>query len=498
MIPIKSLYMLSALWIFSCAQLAAGQSLPIDPTVASTLILSTNKCADDNKFNGAVAELLSLPKDTLGLNTFIGLCYANHHDYINAEKYYEKAAKTDPSSASSNYIQLSQMYTGGRLPTNYVRAVRYAFTAIAASKTPSQKSAADNNLKSIIEIKGVVDEIKAKMEKNDPEALFVGGLVLISSNPSVGLGLIEKSAGLGYIDAQDNLASLYLKGVIVPQDYAQAASWFRKAADEGDAAAQDGLGLLYNGGLGVPQDHVQAASWYRKAAEQGYADAQYNLGVMYKYGQGVPQDYAQAVSWYRKAAEQGDADAQFNLGNMYNNGQGVPQDYAQAVSWYRKAAEQGNADAQNNLGNRYDNGQGVPQDAVIAYALYNLSAAKDPSKDNPATSNRPSLASKMTEAQIEQAQQLTQRMQTIGVLKAIDFMPKRRPTSLSHRPDASQNTNSPWPARPAKVPGQTTCNTRCLNGSCWRTYDNGRHVHFNVAPSIDPFSGNMTFNPPSC
>ena len=65
---------------------------------------------------------------------------------------------------------------------------------------------------------------------------------------------------------------------------------------------------MYFKGQGVPQDYAAAVSWYRKAAEQGNASAQYNLGVMYDNGQGVPQDYAAAVSWYRKAADQGDAE----------------------------------------------------------------------------------------------------------------------------------------------------------------------------------------------
>ena len=77
---------------------------------------------------------------------------------------------------------------------------------------------------------------------------------------------------------------------------------------------------MYDNGHGVPQDYAAAVSWYRKAAEQGDADAQYNLGVMYDAGQGVPQDYAAAVSWYRKAAEQGYAGAQYNLGVMYERG----------------------------------------------------------------------------------------------------------------------------------------------------------------------------------
>ena len=41
------------------------------------------------------------------------------------------------------------------------------------------------------------------------------------------------------------------------------------------------LGFMYDKGQGVPQDYAAAVSWYRKAAEQGDADAQFNLGFMY-------------------------------------------------------------------------------------------------------------------------------------------------------------------------------------------------------------------------
>jgi TPR repeat protein len=61
---------------------------------------------------------------------------------------------------------------------------------------------------------------------------------------------------------------------------------FKQQAASGDAAAQCGLGLMYAQGTGVPQDYAQAALWYRKAAEQGDANAQYLLGVFYNKGWG--------------------------------------------------------------------------------------------------------------------------------------------------------------------------------------------------------------------
>ena len=83
-------------------------------------------------------------------------------------------------------------------------------------------------------------------------------------------------------------------------------------------------------------------------AEDGGASAQSNLGVMYENGTGVAQDSAAAVSWYRKAADQGDAKAQYNLGLMYAKGQGVPQDYVQAHKWFNLGATSGDASAVKN------------------------------------------------------------------------------------------------------------------------------------------------------
>ena len=36
---------------------------------------------------------------------------------------------------------------------------------------------------------------------------------------------------------------------------------------------------MYANGRGVPEDDAQAVSWYRKAAQQGHVKAQLNLGV---------------------------------------------------------------------------------------------------------------------------------------------------------------------------------------------------------------------------
>ena len=156
-------------------------------------------------------------------------------------------------------------------------------------------------------------------------------------------------------------------------------------------------------------DYDTALQQLRPLAEQGDAGAQYSLGLMYDNGNGVPQDYKEALRWYRLAAEQGNAEAQYNLGLMYGNGNGVPQDYKEAARWFRLAAEQGSARAQHNLGVMYYNGHGVPQDYTYAHMWFNLGASNYVGEANirdKMTSIRDEVASKMTPAQVEKAQEL--------------------------------------------------------------------------------------------
>ncbi|MEQ1814439.1 MAG: tetratricopeptide repeat protein, partial [Candidatus Nitrotoga sp.] len=70
------------------------------------------------------------------------------------------------------------------------------------------------------------------------------------------------------------------------------------------------LGLIYSEGQGVPQDYKEAAKWFRLAAEQGKASAQVNLGLMYHQGQGVFQDYVLAHMWLNIATANADSEKQ--------------------------------------------------------------------------------------------------------------------------------------------------------------------------------------------
>ncbi len=176
----------------------------------------------------------------------------------------------------------------------------------------------------------------------------------------------RKAAAAGIGRAMNNIGMLYTNGQGVPQDYAKAMEWFRKGAAAGSGLAMNNIGVHYDNGQGAPQDYAKAMEWYRKAAAAGSGDAMYNIGVHYDNGQGVPQDYAKAMEWFRKAAAAGSGLAMCNVGTLYASGQGVPQDYAKALEWYRKAAAAGSGAAMYNIGVHYADGQGVPQDYAKA------------------------------------------------------------------------------------------------------------------------------------
>ena len=93
------------------------------------------------------------------------------------------------------------------------------------------------------------------------------------------------------------------EGVAAAQsgDYAKALQLFRPLADHGDAGGQYNLGVMYQYGWGVPQDYAEAIEWFRKAATRLRGRA-VQPRVAYAKGYGVPQDYAEALRWSRKAA----------------------------------------------------------------------------------------------------------------------------------------------------------------------------------------------------
>ena len=99
---------------------------------------------------------------------------------------------------------------------------------------------------------------------------------------------------------KERLEALYKEGVraLNEGDIPTGFACFREAAKRGHLNAQFNLALLYMNGQGVEQDDEEAERWFLQAAAQGDADALRLLGVMYgdDKGGGVGPDYAEAAA----------------------------------------------------------------------------------------------------------------------------------------------------------------------------------------------------------
>jgi len=100
---------------------------------------------------------------------------------------------------------------------------------------------------------------------------------------------------------ENNVAYLYLHGIVVGQDSHQAIAWYTRAAQRGFATAEYNLGYIYQTGRGVPPDPRRAAQWYERAAAQDHAESANNLAMMYTDGSLGARDLPRARAWLRRA-----------------------------------------------------------------------------------------------------------------------------------------------------------------------------------------------------
>jgi localization factor PodJL len=163
--------------------------------------------------------------------------------------------------------------------------------------------------------------------------------------PAAGSEALRQAAASGNAAAQFVVASNYLDGKSVEQDFTKAAAWYQKAAGQGLAPAQYRLATLFERGRGVPQDIAAARLWYERAAEGGNVKAMHNAAVIASSAQDGQPDYARAAKWFTAAAEHGLKDSQYNLAVLHERGLGVKLNMGEALFWYTLAARQDDADA---------------------------------------------------------------------------------------------------------------------------------------------------------
>jgi hypothetical protein len=153
----------------------------------------------------------------------------------------------------------------------------------------------------------------------------------------------------------------------------------RKAADAGNPIAQLQMAQLYHRGNILPQDETLALEWLRKSAEQGLGEAEVTLAEGYFAGQGQAQDPAEGWRWLRIAEAQERPAVWTMIGEVYLAGvtpvaASQPQsisdvidattrspDSVEALAYFRRAAAAGDENGATALCLFYMQGQGGRQ-----------------------------------------------------------------------------------------------------------------------------------------
>jgi uncharacterized protein len=176
------------------------------------------------------------------------------------------------------------------------------------------------------------------------------------------------NAKAGDAEAQYELGIMYLKGQGVEQDREKAREWLtaaaasgyslaegklarieeqeskyeqlKSSADNGNVDAQYELAMMYLKGRGVTTNGRTALRYMQKAADQGDVRAITRLGIINYKGEAGEVDYQQALLLFNRVSGES-ALAQYYLGEMYASGAGVKRDYSTAIDWYKKAADGG-------------------------------------------------------------------------------------------------------------------------------------------------------------
>lgn len=252
----------------------------------------------------------------------------------------------------------------------------------------------------------------------DPVAMYCMGEIdfqVIPTNVSRALGQFQKSAELGYPQAQATIGTLYLKGLpgFLKRDIKQGISLLSKAVVAKSLTARFNLGMAYYNGDGVPRDALKASQWLKLAVIQNFSEAKYSLGLLLIEGEGgIQKNTNEGLKLLREAASEDHQLAKeylkkrdgFEHSNIqkplarspvappsnssltdqevldrarkYYTGVGVQQDYARAYTLFHPLARGGNPIAARFVGLMTLTGKGTKRDPSLAKEWLSVAAQK--------------------------------------------------------------------------------------------------------------------------
>jgi len=182
-----------------------------------------------------------------------------------------------------------------------------------------------------------------------------------TSNASA-MTLFQYPARAGLLEAQFNLALLYLKGPGVAHDEKLACEWMRRPARAGFEGSETVYGMCLLEHVVEPGAGETAADFLQRGAARGNVVAQRSLARLYLDGKLVPRDVPRAIGLLEAASAQGDADAALRLGLLYLGADGQQPQYDKARHQLELADKQGRTEATFRLGLMDLRGIGGPPD----------------------------------------------------------------------------------------------------------------------------------------
>ena len=178
------------------------------------------------------------------------------------------------------------------------------------------------------------------------------------------------------------LSQMFVDGLHVAADHAQAAHWNRQAAAAGDVGAKVRLGHQYAAGEGILQSLPEAERWFKAAADVSDPMGSYALGLLYAGHYGVFGAIEQSIPWLVRAVDQSVAAARLPLALVLLEAPAATRDWSQILKLLAAAARAGEPHAMYRLGEVYRSGAGGRADLVRAETWLRRAAAKGVTKAN--------------------------------------------------------------------------------------------------------------------
>lgn len=204
--------------------------------------------------------------------------------------------------------------------------------------------------------------------------LFLGdeyetGSSCVPKNPARAAELYRIAVDNGLEEAMPLLGYMYLNGLGVPRDVAQAQYWFKRTVLWQVRSIEEiRLSTIKSilGRRGVPEELKKELQWVREV-EEGDAARQFELALQLRDGAGLPQDREAAFEWARQAADKGLVEVSYELAQWYISGAYGEKDAKRGLSWLEEAARADYVPAQRDLGLRLATGEEVKRNPIAAY-----------------------------------------------------------------------------------------------------------------------------------